>query len=301
MGSEANQQVKQKSLVTKFNLSLLIIYLGSVLISAPSIYFLTKKEVYDRAGQELILMVDVVKSIQDYVATDLRPHFLKEKIFYSPSFSGIVATARVAKYLKQKQPQYYIKNASDNPLNQDNLVQGMEQDLLQQFRADRSLESLNSIGSIEGNTYLVSSAPKISKKGCLRCHGDPANAPEDVTATYGKQSGYGYKNDEVVGVSLVGVPLADVQSLAIQRSLIVIGAITVVFTLLFVIVNLLVRRLILVPVLEITEVAKAVSKGDIHRAISSEKRNDEIAELTNAFELMRRSLLTAMKRMKRTI
>jgi methyl-accepting chemotaxis protein len=104
----------------------------------------------------------------------------------------------------------------------------------------------------------------------------------------------------VVGVSLVGVPLADVQSLAIQRSLFVIGAITVIFTLLFIIVNLLVRRLILVPVLEITEVAKAVSKGDIHREIGTDKGNDEIAELTNAFELMRRSLLTAMKRMKRS-
>ena len=299
MASEANQQLKQKSLVTKFNLSLLIIYLGSVLISAPSIYFWTNKEVYDRAQEELMLMVDVVKSIQDFVATDLRPHFLQEKIFYSPSFSGIVATARIAKYLKQKQPQYYIKNASDNPLNQDNLVHGMEQDLLQQFRTDRSLESLNSIGSIDGKTYLVSSAPKVSKQGCLRCHGDPATAPEDVSATYGKQHGYGYQTDQVVGVSLVGVPLADVQSLAFQRSLFVIGVITVIFTLLFVIVNLLVRRLILVPVLEITEVAKAVSKGDIHRAINTDKGNDEIAELTSAFELMRRSLLTAMKRMQR--
>jgi methyl-accepting chemotaxis protein len=300
MGSETNQPIKQKSLVTKFNLSLLVIYLGSVLISAPSIYFLTKKEVYDRAQEELTLMVDVVKSIQDYVATDLRPHFMKEKIFYSPSFSGIVATARIAKYLKQKQPQYYIRNASDNPLNRDNLVHGLELDLLQQFRDDRSLDALNSDGVIDGRRYLVSSAPKISKQGCLRCHGDPAAAPKDVSDTYGTHSGYGYRNNEVVGVSLVGVPLANVQNLAMQRSLIVIGAITAVFTLLFVIVNLLVRRLILVPVLEITEVAKAVSKGDIHREISPGKGNDEIAELTNAFELMRRSLLTAMKRMKRS-
>jgi HAMP domain-containing protein len=46
-------------------------------------------------------------------------------------------------------------------------------------------------------------------------------------------------------------------------------------------------------------VAKAVSKGDINREINVEKRGDEIAELAHAFELMRRSLLTAMKRIKR--
>jgi HAMP domain-containing protein len=299
MASESNQQVVRKSLVTKFNLSLITIYLGSVLLTAPSVYYLTKKEVYDRAQQELTLMVDIVKSIQDFVATDLRPHFLKEKIFYSPSFSGIVATTRIAKYLKQKQPQYYIKNASDNPLNKENLVQGMEQGLLEEFRGDRDLQSLSRVGLIDGRSYLVTSAPKISKKGCLRCHGDPNTAPTDVTTSYGKQSGYGYRTDEVVGISLVGVPLVDIQGLTLERSMFVIGAITVIFTLLFLIVNLLVRRLILVPVLEISEVAKAVSKGDIHREINSNKRNDEIAELANSFELMRRSLLTAMKRMKR--
>lgn len=299
MASESNQQVVRNSLVTKFNLSLITIYLGSVLLTAPSVYYLTKKEVYDRAQQELTLMVDVVKSIQDFVATDLRPHFLKEKIFYSPSFSGIVATTRIAKYLKQKQPQYYIKIASDNPLNKENLVQGMEQGLLEEFRGDRDLQSLSRVGLIDGRSYLVSSAPKISKKGCLRCHGDPNTAPTDVTTSYGKQSGYGYRTDEVVGISLVGVPLVDIQGLTLERSMFVIGAITVIFTLLFFIVNLLVRRLILVPVLEISEVAKAVSKGDIHREINSNKRNDEIAELANSFELMRRSLLTAMKRMKR--
>lgn len=299
MGDESNQQVSRRSLVTKFNLSLLAIYLCSILVTAPGIYYFTKKEVYDRAQQDLILMVDVVKSIQDYVATDLRPHFLKEKIFYSPSFSGIVATARIAKYLKQKQPQYYIKNASDNPLNRDNLVKGMELDLLEQFRGNRDLHSLSQVGLINGQRFMVNSAPKISAKGCLRCHGDPDKAPKDVTVTYGKHSGYGYRENEVVGVSLVGVPLEDVQGLTIKRSLIVVAAITVIFTLLFVMVNLLVRRLILEPVLEIAQVAKAVSKGDIQREITSSKRNDEIAELANSYELMRRSLITAMKRMKR--
>jgi hypothetical protein len=80
MRSVTKQQPSHKSLVTKFNLSLLAVYLCSVLIAAPAVYFVTEKEVYDRAQEELTLMVDVVKSIQDYVATDLRPHFLK-KIF----------------------------------------------------------------------------------------------------------------------------------------------------------------------------------------------------------------------------
>ncbi|MCP3869668.1 MAG: DUF3365 domain-containing protein [Gammaproteobacteria bacterium] len=287
------------SLAKRFNLSLIVMYICSVLIAAPTIYFSTKSQVYSRAEANLVLLVDVVKSIQDFVATDLRPHFLKEKIFYSPSFSGIVATSRIAKYLKQKQPEFYISNVSDNPLSPANQARGIELELLNQFRENPSLKAINTAGRIDGQNYLVSSAPKISKKGCLRCHGDPAKAPNDVVENYGIESGYGYQSGKVVGVSVVGVPLEDIQRLTIERSLIVIGGITLLFALLFIVVNQLVRRLILVPIASITEQAKAVSKGDISRELPAVRRNDEIAELANAFELMRRSLLTAMKRMQR--
>jgi HAMP domain-containing protein len=296
---QSKEHGKRRSLAKRFNLSLILMYLFTVLVTTPVIYFVTKQQIYNRAEEDLVLLVDVVKSIQSYVAKDLRPHFMKEKIFYSPSFSGIVATSRVAKYLKQEQPQYYISSVSDNPLNPDNTVKGLEQELLTKFRNNRSLNKLTTSGEIEGQNYLVSSAPKVSKKGCLRCHGSPKFAPEDVKVAYGTESGYGYKLGEVVGVSLVGVPLEDVQSLTIRRSLIVIGAITFLFAILFYVVNRLVRRLIIVPINEITTVATAVSQGDISREVVVKDRNDEISDLANAFELMRRSLVAAMKRMKR--
>jgi HAMP domain-containing protein len=298
----AAQPIKQnnrRSLAKRFNLSLIVMYLFTILVTTPVVYLTTKQQVYNRAEQDLVLLVDVVKSIQSFVANDLRPHFMKEKIYYSPSFSGIVATSRIANHLKKEQPQYYISNASDNPLNPDNKVKALEQDLLNQFRTNRKLQFINTQGEINGQAYLVSSAPKISKKGCLRCHGQPEQAPEDVKASYGTKSGFGYRSGEVVGVSVVGVPLEDVQSLTIKRSLVVIAAITLLFTVLFLVVNLLVRRLILEPIMEITTVATAVSRGDISREVQVQDRKDEIADLANAFELMRRSLVTAMKRMKR--
>jgi HAMP domain-containing protein len=287
------------SLAKRFNLSLIMLYVLTILITIPTTYFITKNQVYNRAEQDLGLLVDVVRSIRNYVATDLRPHFMEQEIFYSPSFSGIVATSRIAKYLKQKQPQYYISNVSDNPLNPANRVKGIERNLLELFRRNRSKKVENTTGEIDGQNYLVSSAPMISKKGCLRCHGKPELAPEDVKTNYGTDSGYGYQIAEVVGISLVGVPLEDVQSLTIRYSLIVIVAITLLFSILFLVVNLLVKRLILEPITQITTVAVAVSHGDVSREVTVQERNDEIDELANAFELMRRSLVAAMKRMKR--
>jgi methyl-accepting chemotaxis protein len=299
MSVESTGQSGRKSLAKRFNLSLIVMYVITVLITTPVIYFTTKQQVYERAEEDLRLMVDVVKSIQKFVATDLRPHFMKQQIYYSPSFSGIVATSRIAEFLKEKQPKYYISNVSDNPLNPKNEARGIEVELLNQFRNDRDMGVVNTTGDIDGQTYLVTSASMVSKKGCLRCHGKPELAPPDIKAKYSGDKGFYYRTDEVVGVSVVGVPLGDVQSLTINRSLIVIGGITVLFAILFLLVNILVRRLILQPITEITTVAIAVSRGDISREVEVEDRKDEIADLANAFELMRRSLITAMKRLKR--
>lgn len=291
---------KPKSLVKRFNKVLLVIYIISVLVTAPAMYFYTENQVVSRAQEDLVLLVDVVKSVQKYVATDLRPHFSKQNIYYSPAISGIVASARVSKYLKKEQPKYIIRNVSDNPLNLNNMATGFELDLLKEFRQSRMTDEIRRVGTINGKEYIINAAPKVTySKGCMRCHGVPSKAPADVVNVYGTESGFGWKLNQVVGVSIVGVPLDDIQKLTFERSAYMIGALTILFALLFMIINSLVRRLILTPIVEMTDVAKAVSGGDLYRVVDETSRNDEIGELSKAFELMRRSLVTAMKRLKK--
>lgn len=290
---------RRGSVLRRFNLALLLLYVLSVLISGAAVWSLTKQQVYAQANKELTLLVDMVKSIQGYVAGDLRPWFLKNNQFYTRAISGIVATARVADHFKKLQPGYYIKNASDNPINAVNLPEPMEASLLQRFRGDHSLESLVETGEIQGRNFLVASAPKVSKQGCLRCHGDPEKAPKDQQELYGTGTGgYNYIPDDVVGVSVVGVPLADVNAIATQRSLVVIGLLTGLFAIIFIMVNILVRRYLLSDIFQITRTAQAVSQGDVNRSMVID-RNDEIGELAHSFELMRRSLVAAMQRLQR--
>lgn len=154
---------KQRSLIRRFNLALVVIYFASLGLSAPAIYFATRHQVYTQANEDLRLLVDVVRSIQGYVATDLRPHFLKKGIFYSPAISGIVATSRIADQLRQRQPQYYIKTPSDNPLNPANTANALETSLLKRFRQGLASGEVTEEGLIGGRPYLVAAAPKMSK------------------------------------------------------------------------------------------------------------------------------------------
>lgn len=297
MSEERTAARARRSVSMRFNLALLAMYVISVLLSVPAVYYFAGQQVEEQANRELQILVDMVQSIQGYVASDLRPHFTSQGVFYSPAVSGIVAVSRVAQNFKERQPDFYIKVASDNPLNGDNWPEPLEQVLLERYRQDRSLEGLRETGTIQGRSYLVSSVPKHSRKGCLRCHGDPKKAPPDVRDTYGTTSGYYYEPEGVVGVSLVGAPLANVQQLTLERSLFVVGMLTVLFGLIFVTVNLLVRRYMIRPIVAIADNARAVSQGDLDRQVGIE-RDDEIGELAHSFELMRRSLLSAMKRMR---
>lgn len=294
--STTTKTKRRTSVSRQFNLTLLLLYFFSIAIAAPMIYVNTERQVHAQADTELSLLVDMVRSIQGYVAGHLRPYLLEKGLMYSPGFSGIVATSLVAEKFAEQQPAYYIKNISDNPLNPANKPQAFEAELLKRFRADGSLGELTATGTINGKSMLVSAAPKVSKKGCLRCHGDPSDAPEEIRADFGETDGYHYRNGEVVGVSLVGVPMADIQALAIQRSLVVIGFLTGLFALIFLTINWVVRRSLINPIVGISSAAQEISRGKMDRPVESD-RNDEIGDLLHSIELLRRSFVQALKRM----
>ncbi len=283
-----------KRLLKRFNLALGTIYLITSLFTVGGVYWWVRAETYSTAETQLSLLVDMVKSLRKYVAEDLRPAMLEKQIFHPPAVSSTVATSRVASRFLAKQPGYYIKVASDNPLNNANRASRFESELLGRYRRNKGMEELVEIGEINGKHYLVSARPSKSKKGCLVCHGEPEAAPNVIRAAYGSTSGYHYVTGNVVGVSVVGVPIADINAVAAERSLIGIGLVTALFAGILIIINLLVRRNILQPIMQITEHAHAVSHGDLKRPLTVD-RYDEIGALANSFELMRRSVLAMLK------
>jgi HAMP domain-containing protein len=171
-------------------------------------------------------------------------------------------------------------------------------DLLVLFRGDRGLKSLTREGSIGGKRLLLSAAPKISKPGCIRCHGKRMDAPQQIRDQFPGDRGYNYQVDQVVGVSLVGVPMANVQALALQRTGIVLVVLTVLFGLILFAVNRLVKRGLLGPILEITQAAHAISHGRLDEQVVMD-RDDEIGELARSVELVRRSFAKLIKRMRK--
>jgi HAMP domain-containing protein len=297
MASTKRDSKKSSSISSKFNQSLLSLFLILVLVMIPIMYYLTKTQVLAQANKELTLLVDMVKSVRNVVREDTRPHFTPKGEFFPIVVSSTVMAKTVASKFARLRPEYYIKIFADNPLNLEDLPDQLEKELLQRFRQNKGLKSIVETGIIQGQQYLLSSAPAVAKKGCLLCHGDPARAPLAISKKYGTQSGYGWTVGDVVGGSAVGVPLANINAIAVQRTLYALAVLALVFGILYLYINAIVRRSIIVPLKDIADKAHKISRGDLGNAVSSD-RDDEIGELANSFEMMRRSFISLVRRIK---
>lgn len=285
----SNETTPEKSVSGSFHRALLLIYLISAVAAVPIIYFLTKDELFTQANKELKLISDLVLSARTVVKDKTRPYFMAKGEFFSPVIVPNVMAKEIATNFHTLQPTYLIRMVSDNPLNAENLPEGLEKDVLEQLRQANSDNGVIQTGSIRGNNYLISAAPTRVKADCLLCHGDPTAAPSEITEKYGTSTGFGWKPGTIAGATLVGVPLANLNMAVLKRSGIVIGIITVLFAGVLIVLNRVVQRNIIQPILNITEAAQAVSLGRSNEPLVSE-RDDEIGALTRAFELMRRSI-----------
>jgi len=297
MAANTTDTKRKSSIASKFNQSILTLFLVLSMVMIPVVYYLTKTQIMNQANKELTLLVDMVKSVRNVVREETRPHFTPKGEFYPVVVSSTVMANTVASKFAQIRPEYYIKIFADNPLNARNLPEPVESEFLGRFRQNKELKKIVEVGIVKGKQYLVSSAPSKAKKGCLLCHGNPALAPLAISKTYGTDSGYGWKVGDIVGAIAVGVPLANINSVAITRTLYGLIALAIVFGVLYAYLNAIVRKNIITPISQMSDKAKKIAKGDLGEAVKLD-RDDEIGDLANSFEMMRRSFITLVRRIK---
>ena len=298
-GSGGKSAPRRTSIVTRFNQAAILLYIGTLVVSLLGTYILTRQHVFNQAQQELELLEDMIYSVRLFVREETRQHFLDQNIHFPPVTVEALAPKLLANKFLEEQPDYYIRLVSDNPLNPENRAEPFELSLLQQFRDNPDLDPLLETGPIRGTPYLVASTPIEALPGCFQCHGLYTSAPSEITNAYAPWNGVNFRGGvgSIAGVSMVGVPLADVNALVIQRSLLLVALLTVLFAGIFLVINVVVKRSIVGPIVDISNKARDVSRGKVDQQIES-KRKDEIGNLARSFELMRRSLMLAMKRVR---
>ena len=116
---------------------------------------------------------------------------------------------------------------------------------------------------------------------------------------YGDKGGFGWKQDEIVGTQMVVVPYKLPAELAQKTFYSFLGSLTILFLVLFILINVMIRELVLKPVILMTNIADDVSKGNIQGEELQMEGKDEMADLSRSFNRMRRSVIKIVQLLKK--
>jgi HAMP domain-containing protein len=291
--------LKNFKLSRKFNILLLSIFLGAVLLSGIAFSAIlnhnAEQEVTAKANLLLQTMLSVRQYTQSEVNPQLAPRLETEKEFLPQTVPGY--SARQVMEDIRKNPQYtdfFYKEATLDPTNLRDKADPFEEGLVNQFRGNQNLKELTGYRSAPaGDLFYIARPITIKKEACLRCHSTPDAAPKSQLATYGRDNGFGWKLNDIVGAQVISVPASGIINNARRATLIFMAIVVAAFALALLVINWLLKKTVVRPLNRMARVANEVSMGDME-ANFEQSSNDEIGNLAEAFGRMKTSLKMAM-------
>lgn len=281
----------------KFNLILAVCFIVGLLASSYVFYEISKQNAVERLHSQIGVLRAQALAVRRYTSEEVRPllsdmsdvQFLPQTV---PSFSAQTAFAN----FRDHYPDFYYKEAVLNPTNPSDLATDWEKELIDQLRDDTSLKEVTTVRDAEdGPQYTVAFPLEIKSESCLSCHSTPDRAPASMVALYGDKNGFGWKLNEIVGAQIFSVPLKVAEEQTWQNLQFLIGAMSAIFLVLLLLINVMLSRMVLTPVIKMAEIAEQVSMGDSSQPEYVREGSDEISSLSQSFNRMRRSLDNAMK------
>lgn len=160
------------------------------------------------------------KAVHRYVAEIQRPEIYRLKDtgklyqeYFSPKVMSFTFIARNIKELlgvereKAGLSRLYFKLATDNPRNPINQADHYESALLTRMNSGE-IKELNEVVNQDGTPTLHVAIPADrSSPGCLKCHGNPKDAPAELIAAYGSQRGFFESPNSIRALISIRVPL----------------------------------------------------------------------------------------------
>ena len=241
-------QVSTTNLKQRFFLWSAIILLGGGLLLSVISFWNTRRPLMADAMTKSEVILREVEAIRAYVKEELRPKMYelhgKDTLIIEAMSTTYISTSIMARFA-ETMPNYIYRRASLNPHNPKNLADPFEEEMFDWFEEDFERLFWQGIVKKNGDSYFVSMVPDYFAPACIRCHGDAAKAPKELTDRYGTDGGFRFKAGDLAGINSVAIPVSDALREAWQGSL-VLFAITFIGSLVLLwLLTLLFQRLVI--------------------------------------------------------
>lgn len=229
-----------------FKVSLLLILAAGLAISG--LYYLqTRRMVMEDAYTKSRLILESVEAVRGYVKSTLRPlmyGMVGRDRFIIEAMSTTFVSLKVMADFHDRMPGYIYRRVSLNPHNPDNTADAAEEEMAEWFEADRSRRLWQGMVDKGGEKYFVSMLPDYMDQSCIRCHGDPDNAPPALLERYGRDGGFRFKAGDLAGINSVLIPVGAPLSRALSGSALVFGGAVLICLALLAVINFTFGRMV---------------------------------------------------------
>jgi protein-histidine pros-kinase len=279
----------------KFNLVMLAVFAVGLVATGYLSYELLHRNARDEVLRNAGVMMEAALSMRGYTVGRVRPLLPYDPDKFLPESVPAFAATEVMGLLRKKYPDYAYKEAALNPTNPRNRAVDWENDILNSFRAGNGVSEISGVRDTPTGRSLYLARPlQIRDEACLSCHTNAETAPPAMVRLYGGNNGFGWKLNEVVAAQIVSVPM-DLPIRNANRAFVTfMSSLAVVFTVLFVLLNVMLTLFIVQPISQLSQTAEMISKGRLDAPDFSDKGRDEVSQLGHAFNRMRRSLEKAI-------
>lgn len=290
-------------LATKFTLLLSVIFLGTILISGMALSRVLEQRAEEEVNYRGQVLMQMMDSVTDYTHTHVSPllsSVSEQQTLFTPEILPSFSAREVFENLRRHKEyaNFLYKDAALNPTNLRNKADEFEANLVEQFRQNPKLESLSGFRTLFEDNLFYSSRPLVIKEqSCLRCHSTPEQAPKNQLATYGAENGFNWNLNEVIGTQIVYIPASKVLETARRTSSLVIGIFILIFTVVILVINYLLKKNVIQPIRPMAKLAERISmdtldantgdqETELQKLAAIAKRTDELGKLGKVFYRM---------------
>ena len=280
----------------KFNLVMLVAFLAGLGLAGVFVNTVSEHGAKRAVLAEAAAVMGAADATIHYTDQQVSPLLNRQmKAQFLPQSIPFYAAQQTFQLMATAFPDYAFRQPTTNPTNPADRPAPWEADIIKKLVEQPNLDQLVVERTTSTGKVLSYARPvRVNSDTCLACHSTPAAAPASMVDIYGRENGFGWKVGDTVGAQIVSVPERVPLASARSNLYLLMGGLTIIFTLMLFLLNLLLHFFIVVPVRRISKLADEVSLGNMEVPEFQLSSRDEIGSLAVSFNRMRRSLVAAM-------
>ncbi len=292
----------QHNLKLRFQVGLGIILFCFCLFTTTIIYHFQKNLLEEETFRQTELVMASLESTRSYIREVLRPRMyeeLGEDNFIIEAMSTSYITRVIMDRFKDSLPDFKYRRTALGARNPSFEANAQEQEMIDYFRENPGEQEWQGVERLDSERYFTLYRPVEFKASCMRCHGDPDDAPAAITTSYGEVRGFQREVDEIGAILSISIPLEESLAQIWQRSFRMFGTVLILAVLLYSSIWLLFHQLIITNLQDLLALFRTTlddnGKSELPERLKGHR--EELAELFRSARTLVNNLYESRSRL----